>query len=123
MAIPIATTTITIKGKRPQSAVDPDADGYDAPSSSPTVLDTGVRASITNPSGNRYDKVNHSADNYTLRCDPVAVGLTEFDTIVDESTGYEYKVLTAQNSWPEQFGMEHVKASIQITSGVRNYAP
>jgi hypothetical protein len=124
MAVPLAATTITVKGRRPQSAVDPDAEGYDAAPADPATLHTGVRASITRPQGRRSG-VDDEVDSYTLSCDTVddadaAVTINRFDTIVDETDGVEYSVHAVMPSTTQAFGLEHIKATIKVTKGLRS---
>lgn len=119
MAIPIATTTVTVKGKRPQSAVDPDADGYDAPATPDSVLATGVRASITLPDGAR-GKAADAIDVYTMRIDPIEVGLSQYDEIIDEQDGKEYEVVDAVESKPLDYGLHHILATIHLVRGLNS---
>lgn len=119
MAIPLATTTVTVKGKRPQSAVDPDADGYDAPAPADTVLITEVPASITLPDGTR-GKDADAIDIYTLRIDPIEIGLSQYDQIVDEQDGKEYEVVTAVESKPLAYGLHHIMATIRLVRGLNS---
>lgn len=121
MAITIATTKVTIKGKRPQSSVDPDAEGYDAsPLPDDDVLATGVRATITLPAGNRNNSDTDEVVSYALRCDPIDADVTRFDTVLDETTGIEYNVASAQVSHPTQFGLDHITARIYLTKGLQS---
>lgn len=118
MAIPIATTTISIFGKRPQSAIDPDAEGYDAPGPAPELLASGVRATITQPAGTRRYGDTDETVYYALRCDPVEADVTRFDTIIDEVSGVEYNVSHAQHSYPLAFGLNHITARLYFTRGL-----
>ena len=120
MTIPIATTTVTIKGKRPQSSIDPDAEGYDAPAAEPDTLATGVRATITLPTGTRNNSDANEVVSYAMRCDPVDVDVTCFDTVIDESNDVEYKVSSAQRSHPTAFGLDHITARIYLTNGLQS---
>lgn len=120
MSIPLATTTITVKGVRPQSEVDPDADGYDGPGPVPVVLATGVRASITKPDARRYLDGNDEQDSYALRCDNFDAGLTRHDTIIDELTEVEYEVRSVAPSVAALLGLEHIKATVFVREGLRN---
>lgn len=116
--IPLATTTITIKGKRPQSSVDPDAEGYDPPAPEPEILATGIRAAIATPEGMRKYGDSDEQILYALRCDPVDIDLTRFDTIVDENTDVEYRVSSAQHSHVVAFGLDHIKARLYLEKGL-----
>lgn len=120
MSIPLATTTVTIKGVRPQSAVDPDADGYDTPAAAPATLATEVRASITLPSGTRGSRNADEIDSYIMRMDNIPDGLNQHDTVLDESTGIEYEVVSALPSLPEGYGLEHTKAKLQVVRGLNS---
>lgn len=117
MSIPLATTTITVKGRRPQADVDPEAEGYDAPLAEPPVVATGVRASITLPRGTRPAEADE-VDAYVLRCDVFEAGLDRYSTVVDDSTGQEYVVVWVAPSLPQAFGLEHLKARIQVSKGI-----
>lgn len=117
MAVPLAATTITVKGTRPQSPVDPDAEGYDAAPAEPATLYTGVRASITRPQGRRSG-VDDEVDSYTLSCDPI--DLSRFDIIIDETDALEYEVHAVMPSTTVAFGLEHTKATIKLRKGLRS---
>lgn len=120
MPIPLATTTVTIKGKRPQSNIDPDAEGYDVVEpADPEILATGVRATITLPTGTRSVSDADELILYALRCDPIDVDVTRFDTVLDETTGIEYYVDSAQRSHPLAFGLNHITARLYLTRGLK----
>lgn len=120
MAIVIATTTVTIKGNRPQLDIDPDDEGLTV---LPEVLATGVRASITLPAtARRVDNIDQ-VDEYAFRCDPVDVGLTRFDTVIDESTNTEYEVRTVAESLPTLFGFEHITGRVRARKGLTSSEP
>lgn len=123
MAVPLATTTITVHGVRPQSAVDPDAEGYDAPPPAPTMQATGIRATISLPQSARGSSAAVSSpadevDTYTLSCDPVE--LTRHDTVTDDTTGVVYEVETVIPSPTVVFGLQHIKAKLKRTEGLTN---
>lgn len=115
--IPIATTTVSILGVRPQPDTDPDADGYDGPDPDPDVLASNIRASITLPSGSRSTP-RDSVTQYAFRCDLFNDVLTRFDIVVDEATGIEYKVDNPVKSLPEMFDLSHWSAQLKLASGV-----
>lgn len=119
MPIPLATTLVTIKGRRPQSAVDPEAEGYDPPESAPDVIASDVAATITLPVGRRSNPTDE-INRYTMRCDllPEDVELTQHDTVLDQTTGVEYTVEVALRSWPEQFNLTHWKATLIKSDGL-----
>jgi hypothetical protein len=112
---------VTITGKRPQSAVDPDAEGYDTPSPAnlPDTLATGVRATITLPAGTRGNPDTDEVISYAFRCDPIDVDVTRFDTVTDESTGITYNVASVQRSHPLAFGLSHITGRIYLTKGLQ----
>ncbi len=121
MGIPIATTTVTIRGKRPQGPIDPDAEGYDNdPLPEPETLATGVRASITLPTGVRNNPDTDEVVAYAFRCDPITADVTRFDTVLDETTGIEYKVASAQQSHPTAFGLNHITGRLYVTKGIQS---
>lgn len=118
MTIPISTTLITLKGVRPQLSIDPDADGYDGSAPTPSVLASDVRATITLPKGQRSNPTDE-IDSYALRCDPIdGVELTQYDTVIDQTTGTEYRVLVANPSLPEDFGLAHWVATLTHSTGI-----
>lgn len=116
MSIPLATTTITVIGVRPQSAIDPDAEGYGDPTPTPSVLVTGLRACISRPAFRRQVGETDQEDVKALRCDPFDI--TRFDTVVDETTGETYEVLSAGPSEPVQWGLQHTVAFLKIDRGI-----
>jgi len=120
MSIPLATTTITVMGNRPQRDVDPDDDALAVPQ---VTLATGVRASITLPnSERRVDNIDET-DSYALRCDIFPEGLTRYDTVIDESTGVSYEVRVSALSSTTMLGLEHVKATIRKREGLTSSEP
>ncbi len=122
MPIILATTYVTIKGNRPQSPVDPGAEGYDPPADPAVILASRVRACITQLNETRnVDGLNEAVD-YRLMIDPVAVGLTPYDTVVDETTGKEYEVRSASKSLPTLFGLTHIRATIRESKGLSDVA-
>lgn len=119
MAIPLPTTTITIKGKRPESSVDPDAEGYDAPATPPGIVASGLNAAISAPSASRDDALE--VERWRLRVDPC--DLRQFDTVIDDKTGVEYEVETVSPSNVDLFGLEHVQAVLKLQTGLPGGAP
>ena len=117
MSIPISTTTITVRGVRPQSDVDPDAEGYDGPGPQPQIVASGINATITLPQGRRSSPTDE-IDSYSLRCDLFMGVLSQYDTVTDDQTGVEYEVHTATRSLPEQFGLDHWVATIKRGKGI-----
>ncbi len=121
--IPLATTTITVRGRRPQSDVDPDAEGYDPPEAAPTVLAAGVRACISKPESRRGSEGTDGADetdSYALRCDLFVGGLTRHDTVTDDKTGVVYEVRKSAVSDTTIFGLQHIKAQLRLSEGLRD---
>lgn len=124
MAIILATTTITINGVRPQSGIDPDAAGYDGDPATPvpTVIATGVRACISSPVSSRdVDQADEIAE-YALRCDLFDNGLSRYDTVTDDKTGETYEVRVVALSVAQTFGMQHIKATLRKSEGIRDVA-
>lgn len=120
MSIPVATTTITVMGNRPQRDVDPDDPDLAIPS---VTLATGVRASITIPASNRRVDNIDEVDDYALRCDVFDAGLTRYDTIIDESTGVSYEVRVSALSLPTMLGLQHIKATVRKRQGLTSSEP
>ncbi len=120
MAIPLATTTITVKGVRPQSDIDPADDDEVAP---PEVIANGVRASISQPASSRNTDGADEIDEYALRCDLFDSGLTWYDTVIDEKTGVEYEVRVVALSMAELFGLQHFKATLRKGKGLSGERP
>lgn len=115
--IPLATTTVTVRGVRPQLEYDPDAEDYDGfKAPEPWNLTTGLRATITRPAFKREQSDADQIDVYALRTDPFEI--TRFDRIVDESDGTEYEVISAGPSKPVTFGLMHTVAYIRLVKGV-----
>lgn len=129
MPIPLATTTITVVGKRPQSGDDPDADGYDTPAPEDFVLATAVRACISAPNSARKgssgadSSATDETESYALRCDVFTDGLSRFDQVTDETTGVVYQVDTVMSSRPTQFGLDHIHATLKLQRGLRGNSP
>lgn len=116
--IAVSTTTVTVHGVRPQSDVDPDADGYDGPAASPLALVSGVRATITLPQGRRSNPTDEVL-SYKLRMDPVdGFELTRFDRVTDDRDGEVYRVEEVALSKPIAFGLEHWVATIHQSRGI-----
>lgn len=118
MPIPFATTTITIMGRRPQSAVDPSAEGYDDPEPPMPTLATGVRACISTPSETRHRDGASEVDDFALMCDPVDVGLNQYDRVIDEKTGDAYDVYSASRSVAVVFGLAHITGVLRKSRGL-----
>ena len=118
MAVPLATTTITVVGVRPESDQDADGEGYPgyvAPV--PATIASGVRASITNLRMTRERRAHGEDGEHVSRrmllCD--WVDLREFDRVTDDTTGQEYEVETVDEveTSGDMFGLDHVKAILK----------
>lgn len=121
--IPLATTTITVRGVRPEYAGDPDADGYGSAVQPPaTVLATGVRACISRPTGARRKANVDEVEGYALRCDLFDAGLSRFDTVIDDVTGVEYRVTQVEDSPTQVFGLAHIVAHLRTDKGISSGA-
>lgn len=120
--IPLATTTITVRGVRPQSDRDPAAVGYDGPGDAPVVLATGVRACISRPTGSRIKSNVDETSGYALRCDNMPDGLTRHDTVEDETTGVVYTVTKVEDSVNLTFGLQHTVATLRTDKGISSGA-
>lgn len=117
--IPLATTTITVRGKRPQSPADPQSEGYDGDEAEPDyVLAAGVRACITKPRSSRDVETADEVDDYTLLCDTFDGGLTRYDYVTDDTTGHVYAVHTSAESVVTTFGLGHIRATLRLREGL-----
>lgn len=124
MPIPLVTHRVTILGVRPQSAVDPDSDGYDAEDLPVLVpLATNWPASITQPTPQREssgglgsDDTTLQVDEYTFRCDPTDVN--RFDYIIDDADGTTYQITAVTKSLPVLFGLEHIVGRVKRVKGL-----
>lgn len=114
MAIPLATTAITVFGTRPHTDVDPDADGYDTPAASPSIVVADVRAIISGPT--RLNVEGAEIEGWKLRADPC--DLTQWDHVTDQTTGIYYKVQSCSASLVTMFNLDHVMADLVVTSGL-----
>lgn len=116
MSIILATTTITVYGVRPQSD-DPD----DTPIA--TILAEGVRACISRPTSSRDTDNNDEVDEYALRCDVFAPGLSRHDTVLDDRTGERYDVRTVALSPTTILGLQHLRATLRKCEGLSGDEP
>jgi hypothetical protein len=124
MPIPLITHHVTIMGVRPQSAVDPDSDGYDSEDApTPVTLVTSWPASITSPTSQREsegglgsDDTALQVDEYAFRCNPTDI--SRFDYIIDDATGDTYQVTAVAASLPVLFGLEHITGRIKRVKGL-----
>lgn len=127
MAIPIVTTHVTIKGIRPQTEYDYDAEGYPGEGDPPDMvtLVTEWPASITMPTATRGNEGALGADDspiqvdtYAFRCD--VTDIQRFDIVVDESNGTEYRVVSIIQSLPVLFGLEHMTGQLKLVKGAED---
>lgn len=108
MSIPLALTTITVT--RP----DPTVDGYAASKPAPTTVASGVRAAITNDTGNTVLTGGvRTQYTFVLNADPCDVQAA--DLVTDNQTGATYIVEWAQLR--TGFGCDHVNGRLRITTG------
>jgi hypothetical protein len=114
MAIPNPTTTVAVRGRRPHTDVDPDADGYDTDRPPPSTLASGVKACISGPTSVVVDGIE--VDRWQLRCDPT--DLDQWDYVDDETTGESYSVVKAVHSRVTTYGLDHVHAELSQASGL-----
>lgn len=117
MAVPLATTSITLTGRRPQAAIDPDAEGYDGPALPLSNLATDVPACISGPTNIREG--DSEREMWELRCDPIpGIGINRFDIVTDETTGDVYEVDWVAESKVTMFGLDHIHARLFIHKGL-----
>lgn len=102
MAIPLATTTITIT--RPAVADDP----YDGAETTTTVA-AGVRAHISTPSG-REQRAGGSQETIDFRLNCDTVDLRHGDRVTD-AQAEAYEVVWAQAR--VGLGLDHVEAGLR----------
>lgn len=110
MALPVATTTITVL-RLPEDAT---RDPYD-PEPPPTEMATGVRASIGNP--HFREEVaggQQSVSLYRLHCDPT--DLHHEDRVRDDATGEIFEVVGVKQRLG--VGLDHVRATLTKIEGV-----
>lgn len=114
MAIPISSTTITVKRPSVGADIDPEMSGDDAADSN---VVTGVRAHISAPSGNESN-VGGSQEviEYPFNCDPCDI--TNTDRVYDETTGITYEVLWCETR--RALGLDHVAGGLRKVAGVSN---
>lgn len=108
MAIPIATTTITVL--RP-AELDASDDPYDPVETEPDELAVGVRANIAVADGGEEltGRSSNETVRFRLRADPT--DLASSDLVVDDTTGERYAVVWARNR-VTGLGLDHVIADL-----------
>ena len=110
MPIPLATTTITVWGRRPQTDIDPD----DPVREPPSIVVAGVRAVISGVSSLNTEGVE--IDRWQLRCD--LCDITKFDYVVDDTTGKTYTISKLTKSLITTFGLDHAHGELVEVTGL-----
>lgn len=107
--IPLATTTLTVS----RVPADPTRDGYDTqPAAAPVV--TGLNAVIGNPGGSQNITAgDRTVVTFPLTTDPADIQAD--DTILDEQTGEQYRVMWARNR--SGLGLDHVEGEVEQVAG------
>jgi hypothetical protein len=111
VAIPLATTTISIR--RPGGGGS--GDDYDPPVAATTV-GAGVRAVIRSPGGSEV-VTNGDRETVTWALDADPCDLTYADVVVDDATGDRYDVLWARERAGPGGALAHVVAALRQTRG------
>lgn len=113
VAIPLATTTITVI-RREMTDMEDLYDPADYPSPEWTTIVAGVRAVISPPTANPQltagTRLTWSA---SLRSDPC--DLQENDHLIDANDGTEWTVLWAREF--DAIGLNHMEASLRMVQG------
>ncbi len=119
MAIPIATTTISIK--RPPAA-DAGKDAYDDNKTPMTTIASGVRAVFSSPGGSTAigggehgPTGSQEVVGWQLLADPC--DLRHIDTVVDDTTGQEFAVSWAKARQDPDGDLDHVVAGVDEVQG------
>lgn len=107
MAIPLATTTITVA----RVPADPDRDPADEQPAAETVT-AGVRAHLSGITGNENFPTQEVITR-KLACDPT--DLEHGDTITDDTTGAVYTVVYAEPR--VGLNLDHVEAGLKKVEG------
>ena len=112
MAIPLATTTITVK----RTPTDPNLDPYDPPPERTTVA-SGVRAHISTARGSEdLGGSEREIVWFRLGCDPFNAGLTHLDIVEDDQTSEAYEVVWVKARFG--LGLDHFEGRMKQISGV-----
>jgi len=109
VSIPLALTTVTVS----RVPADPTRDGFD-PQPDPVNIATGIRAVIGNPSGSQ----NITAGDRTVVTFPFTTDPSDIqadDTITDDTTGDEYRVMWARTR--AGLGLDHVEGECEQVQG------
>lgn len=109
MAIPLATTTVTIK-RVPR---DDTRDGYDTQPAAATIA-AGVRAHIGSPSGSdNITSGDRTVVRFAIDTDPT--DLQADDTVIDDMTSEEYRCIWARTR--HGLGLDHTTGAIEQVTG------
>lgn len=110
MALPLATTTVTVS----RSVLpDPDTDPTDADYPTPSVVQTGLRATIGTPSASASDQ-GGTRVVYTAQMTTDPADIRPRDLITD-ADGTQWSVLWARNSGA--LGLQITQARLQLVTG------
>lgn len=112
MAIPVATTTISVERVELLATSDP----YDPATASPETVASGVRAHLSSPGGIELQRGASSQEDvsWRLACDPCDI--TADCVIVDDATGDRYEVEWARLR--TGLGVDHIEAALRQVTGV-----
>lgn len=112
MAIPLATTTITVE----RVALLATADPYDAATASPETVATGVRAHLSSPGGLETQRGQSAQEDvaWRLACDPC--DMTNDCVVVDDATGDRFEIEWARLR--TGLGVDHIEAALRQVTGV-----
>lgn len=112
MAIPLATTTITVL----RVAADATRDPY-APQPAATAVASGIRAHLSLGLGSETTAGgSQEVVTWRLACDPFDAGLHHLDEVRNEKSGTVYEVVFSETR--EGMGMDHFQAGLRQVSGV-----
>lgn len=115
MAIPHATTTITVTRHELLATDDP----YDTPSGTPTTVAAGVRANISVADGDEQVTGRSARETITFRLRADPVDLVHGDTVTDDATSENYAVVFARTRRTGDVGMDHTIAELRQVTGNR----
>lgn len=107
--IPVALTTVTVSRVTPE----PTLDGYDVQPDPGTIV-TGVRAAIGNPGGSQNITAgDRTTVTFPFTTDPADI--TADDTLTDEQTGEQYRVMWARTR--TGLGLDHTEGECEQVAG------
>lgn len=112
MAIPLATTTITVERTILLATDDP----YDTATANPETVASGVRAHLSSPGGLELQRGQSAQEDvvWRLACDPC--DLTHDCVIVDDATGDRFEIEWARLR--TGLGIDHIEAGLRQVTGV-----